>query len=106
MTIQLLSNHELLKEIGGRLKMHRLNQNIPQATLAEMAGVSAGAIRNLERDGQVSMLTLISVVRSLGLLGELENLFVSRSQSIADMEREYDLGKRSRKRARAKGDAA
>ena len=106
MTIKLLSNHELLKEIGGRLKLHRLNRNIPQVTLAEMAGVSAGAIRNLERDGQVSMLTLISVVRSLGLLGELENLFVSRSQSIADMEREYDLGKRSRKRARAKGDAA
>lgn len=52
-----------------------------------MAGVSIGAVRTLERDGQTSMSTFIRVVQALGLVRELEPLFEQRPMSIAALER-------------------
>ena len=45
-----------------------------------------GSIRNLEADAQVSLDTLIRVVRALGVLSEMETLLVPMHHSIATME--------------------
>ena len=41
----------------------------------------------MEATGQASMASFIRIVQSLGLLGELEPLFVAWIKTIADMEK-------------------
>ncbi|MEO8409012.1 MAG: helix-turn-helix transcriptional regulator [Propionivibrio sp.] len=77
---------ELLQALGSRLRTQRLAQGLPQRELAQMAGRSLGALRKLEHDGQCSLETLVRVVQALGLVSELEELFVLKRQSIAQME--------------------
>jgi transcriptional regulator with XRE-family HTH domain len=67
-----LTDAAVLEELGHRLKRTRLQRNLTQLTLAEEAGVSLATVRNLE-DGKPSQLvTLIRVLRVLGLLGGIE----------------------------------
>ena len=77
--------HEILRELGTRLRMQRLAQSLSQRELAHMAGLSLGALRKLETDGQCSLETLIRAVQALGLTTELDELFVLKRQSIAQM---------------------
>lgn len=77
--------NEILRELGARLRMQRLAQSLSQRELAHMAGLSLGALRKLETDGQCSLETLIRVVQALGLSTELDELFVLKRQSIAQM---------------------
>lgn len=67
-----LTDTAVLEELGTRLKRTRLQRNLTQRRLAEEAGISLATARNLE-DGKPSQLvTLIRVLRVLGLLGGLE----------------------------------
>jgi len=84
--------------LGGRLRAQRLAQNLPQRELAQMAGLSLGALRKLETNGQTSLETLVRVVQALGLTGELENLFVLKRASIAQMEQAEAALQRKRAR--------
>ncbi|GHU10729.1 hypothetical protein FACS1894185_2740 [Betaproteobacteria bacterium] len=87
---------EILHVLGERLRAHRLAQGLPQRELALRAGLSLGAVRKLEHDGQCSLETLLKVVQSLGLTAELESLFVLRPLSIAQMEKAALAQKRQR----------
>lgn len=86
MTLKLAPTVEILQVMGQRLRAQRLAQGLPQQELAQMAGLSLGALRKLESSGQCSLETLVRVVQALGLVDELETLFVLKSQSIAQME--------------------
>lgn len=57
---------ELEYEIGSNLRRLRINRNLEQAVLAERAGVSTRALRNLELGNGSSLHTLVCVVRTLG----------------------------------------
>lgn len=57
---------ELECEIGSSLRRLRINRNLEQAVLAERAGVSTRALRNLELGNGSSLHTLACVVRALG----------------------------------------
>ena len=81
----LSTSAEIQLELGRRLKQHRLAQSLSQAELASMAGLSMGAVCNLERRGQCSLETFIRVVQTLGLAHELDSLFEWRNTSIAQM---------------------
>jgi transcriptional regulator with XRE-family HTH domain len=87
MDFMLATCPEILLTLGERLRAHRLAQSLPQRELALRAGLSLGAVRKLEHDGQSSLETLLRVVQALGLTGELESLFVLRRESIAQMEK-------------------
>lgn len=88
MKIALASPQEACAELGRRLREQRLAQLLPQEELASRAGVSLGAIRKLEKDGQATVLTLVRAAIALGLVGELEDLFTLQPQrSLADMAR-------------------
>ena len=54
------------EQLGERLKLLRLNQNLNQMTLAERAGISVGALKNLESGSGSTLKTLIAVLRTLG----------------------------------------
>jgi transcriptional regulator with XRE-family HTH domain len=53
-------------QLGERLKAFRLNQNLDQMTLAERAGISVGALKNLESGSGSTLKTLVAVLRILG----------------------------------------
>lgn len=66
MTIVNLTPEEMEAQLGDRLKTLRLSRNLDQKTLAERAGVSVRALRNLEAGMGSSLKTLVCVLRSLG----------------------------------------
>ena len=96
MTFMLSSVEEILQTLGGRIRTQRLDQGISQQVLADRAGLSPGAVRQLEGSGQSGLDTLVRVLFVLGIVDELEDLFVLRQQSIAQMERANDLSRRQR----------
>lgn len=59
------------RDLGARLQAHRLNQNLSQAELAAATGLARKTITNLETGHGGTLLTLIAVLRGLGLLGQL-----------------------------------
>lgn len=61
-----LTVEEMEISIGEKLKALRLSRNIEQITLAERAGVSVRALRNLESGQGSTLKTLVCVVRALG----------------------------------------
>mgnify|MGYP002444834983 CR=1 FL=1 len=65
-----MSNPAVLMRIGQRIKETRIRQHITQEELATASGVSPLTVANKS----VSLLLFISVLRSLGLLENLEQL--------------------------------
>ncbi|MDO9436870.1 helix-turn-helix domain-containing protein [Hydrogenophaga sp.] len=93
---------EILQILGQRLRAQRLAQELPQRDLAAMAGLSLGALRKLESSGQSSLETLVRTVQALGLVNELDELFVLQRESIAQMDRAEAIGQRQRATRRRK----
>ena len=96
MTFMLSSVEEILQTLGGRIRTQRLAQGISQQVLADRAGLSLGAVHQLEGSGQSGLDTLVRVLFVLGIVDELEDLFVLRQQSIAQMERANGPARRQR----------
>ena len=63
MTFHLSTSAEILRALGVRLREQRLAQSLTQRELAQMAGLSLGALRKLESSGQCSLETLFNVKR-------------------------------------------
>lgn len=102
MLFDLATPQEVAGELGQRLRTRRLSLNQSQADTAARAGVSVGALRNLERTGLVTVEVLLRVAGTLGLLQQLEPVFVTRPVSIEQME----AASHARRRAGRKKDAA
>lgn len=97
MDITLASPPEILVELGARVRAQRLAKNIPQRVLASMAGVSVGALQNVERNGVCSLETFVRVACALGLATEFEGLMTLKPKaSIAQMERAAAVRQRQR----------
>lgn len=62
----------VLGEIGKRLAQYRLNINWTQQKLAREAGIALPTIKRLEAGESVQALSLLRVMRALGLLPNLE----------------------------------
>ncbi len=103
MTFILAPANEVLQTLGQRVRAQRLAQGLPQRELAQMAGLSLGALRKLESSGQSSLETLVRTVQALGLMDELEDLFVLKRQSIAQMDRAETASQRQRATRPRKG---
>lgn len=82
----LSTSQEIIAELGQRLRAQRLSQNLQQEELANRAGVSERALRNLERNGQATLDNFVRVVMALGLAEELGGLFELKPKSIKAME--------------------
>ncbi len=57
---------ELQAELGKNLRALRIDRNLDQRVVAERAGISVGALSNLEAGRGATLRTLISVLRVLG----------------------------------------
>ncbi|MGI0013825.1 MAG: helix-turn-helix domain-containing protein [Nitrososphaera sp.] len=78
---------ELQAEIGQQLRAARLRSNLSQADVAKQAGVSIGAVKNLEAGTGATVKTLVRVVRVLGRVQWLLSLQPAITISPMDMLR-------------------
>lgn len=62
---------EMEATLGVNLRALRLERNIDQKTLAERAGISLRALKNLEGGAGSTLKSLVSVLRALGREGWL-----------------------------------
>jgi transcriptional regulator with XRE-family HTH domain len=57
---------EMEAALGASLKALRLDRNIDQQTIAGQAGISIGALKNLENGKGSTVKSLVAVLRALG----------------------------------------
>lgn len=79
---------EMEADLGENLKNLRLSRNLPQQTLAERAGVSVRALRNLEGGQGSTTNTLLSVLRALGRQDWLQTVAPSATINPLALSRE------------------
>lgn len=82
----LATEAEIRAQLCQRLRNARLSQGFSQATLAEMAGVSTSTVKFIESQEQCTLENFVRVVSALGLVGEMQDLFVTQPKSIAMLE--------------------
>ena len=64
----------ILSEIGERVARCRLDRNLTQAKLADVADVSKRTVERMEKGESVQLTSFVQILRSLDLLGNLEKL--------------------------------
>jgi transcriptional regulator with XRE-family HTH domain len=69
-----ISDQAVLTGLGGRILQYRLNRNMTQEALAKEAGLSARTINRVEHGNSTQLSNLIRLLRSLGLLENMESL--------------------------------
>jgi len=69
------TNEERAMEIANRVIKARKALKITQKRLSILSGVSYGSIRRFENTGNISFLSLISIIVSLGYSDDLNNVF-------------------------------
>ncbi|PWC17615.1 transcriptional regulator [Brenneria roseae subsp. roseae] len=62
----------IAEELGERLKQARLNSNLTQSEVADLAGLSRKAVLNAEK-GKVQLEALIAIMAALNLTERLDN---------------------------------
>lgn len=84
----LTTDDAVLRELGGRLERHRVERNLTQYELAEQAGLGRATLQRIERGESVQVLSLIKLLRALGLLDGLEATVPAAADlPIAQLER-------------------
>jgi transcriptional regulator with XRE-family HTH domain len=68
-----ISDRQILKELGKRLKVARINRNISQVELAERIGITSGTVHNAEKGKPASMMVWVAMLRAMGMLDQLDN---------------------------------
>lgn len=82
-----LSDPMILQRLGSRIRDYRVRMEMTQGDLAEKSGVSMGTVVRLEHGDTVSVLLLISILRTLGVLENIENLLPELSISPMQMRK-------------------
>ncbi len=67
-----MSDRALLREMGRRVRRARLERNLSQERVAELAGLSRMTVVKLEKGTPSGLRTLIQILRALDLLDELD----------------------------------
>lgn len=101
--IYTLSDTQLGKRIGGKLKAIRLKRNITQQSLAEASSISLSSVKKVENGEIGSFDTLLRILRTLGMLESISALFEEEQLSPSEYyEMVNKAKKQTRKRAAGK----
>jgi DNA-binding phage protein len=102
----LATETEIRTELATRLRKQRLAKGVPMELLAKHAGVGRATLQRLETTGDCTLENFVRVVQALGLVQELQEMFVLKTLSIAQMEQRALQAKRIRapRKTAAKGD--
>lgn len=92
----LATEKEIRTELAQRLRKQRLAKGLALETLAERAGMGRATLQRLETSGDCTFENFMRAVLALGLVQELQDLFVLKALSIAQMEQQAEQAKRTR----------
>lgn len=95
------SNDDIRQQMGERVRAHRRARRYSQQALAERAGISRPTLSAVERGRDVSVDTLLSVLRALDLLDSFDSAVPEPAPSPID---ELDGAAPRRRRATAPSD--
>ncbi len=100
--IYILSDQEIRKRVGEKLKAARLKQNITQHSLSEASCVPVSTLKRIESGEIGSFDAFLRIMRTLGLLDSLSPLVEEERMSPAEY---WDFMNKSqgRRRKRAAG---
>lgn len=93
-----MSDSEILKEIGLRLRRERLNRDLTQARLAKKTGLSLTTIAKTEGGRVTTLGTFVAILRGLELLPRLDQFLPEPSISPVQLAK-----MKGRQRQRASG---
>ena len=95
-----LSDIQIQKKIGEKLKAVRLKQNITQDSLAELSSISRSSVQKIESGEIRSFDVFLRILRTLGMLDELTRLCEEEQMSPNEQfEMVNSVKKNRRKRA-------
>lgn len=94
-----LSDVEIMRRIGKKIRTVRLNSNVTREELQRITGVHKKTIGDAEAGKNVTMATFIAILRGLGILDQLNELL--KEESISPVRMAELQGKRPQ-RARAR----
>lgn len=95
-----MSDPMLIKLVGQKVKSKRIAMRYSREQLALASGVAASSIKNMENGNNVSLLTLVQVLRALQSLDMLESFWREEPLdpiAIAEMQKKMRQPKRVRK---------
>ena len=95
--IYTLSDTQLSKRIGEKLKAIRLKRNITQQSLAEAASISLSSVKKVENGEIGSFDTLLRILRTLGMLESISQLFEEEHLSPSEY---YEMVNKAKKQIR------
>ena len=101
MELYALTDNMILEKIGENIKRMRLERNISQKELAGSAGVAISSIAALERGENISLKTIVPILRALNSLHMLSDFLKEPEISPIAYAKQLD-GQKSRKRASSK----
>lgn len=88
---------EVMRDIATRVRMRRLELNLPQEEMAKRSGVKLPTYRKFEQTGLISLKGLLQIAFALDCLDDFEVLFSRRKyQNIEDVINERNAKKRQR----------
>lgn len=82
-----LTNQEILKELGTRVRSRRIHKRLTQEDLAGSSGININTVRSLEYGEPVTIENFIKVLRALKLLDQLEEFLPDIGPSPIDLMR-------------------
>lgn len=86
-----LSDTAILNKLGMRLKASRISSGLKQQELAAESGVGVSTIAKIENGQSVSLSLLISVMRTLGLLENLDLLVPEQKPSPMELLKMHNV---------------
>ena len=95
--IYTLSDTQLSKRIGEKLKAIRLKRNITQQSLAEAASISWYSVKKVENGEIGAFNTLLRILRTLGMLESISQLFEEEQLSPSEY---YEMVNKAKKQTR------
>ena len=95
--IYTLSDTQLSKRIGEKLKAIRLKRNITQQSLAEAASISLSSVKKVENGEIGTFDTLLRILRTLGMLESISQLFEEEHLSPSEY---YEMVNKAKKQTR------
>ncbi len=96
--VNIVTPKEVQQKVSQRLKSARLSADLTQQGLATRSGVSLGSLKRFERDGEISLKSLVRLAFALRMEDEIGALFQPKSGTSLD-----SLLKRSKVLQRQRG---
>lgn len=84
---ELMSIENIAADIGQNIRLARASLCLQQEELAKLSGVSLQAIKNLEGDGKVKLITFLRVAKALNIDKEIWQVCQPRPNTLDELQR-------------------